>query len=90
MFLIVFNQLKPRVVAGCNLQPHYWMELNPTHWFFKGLMSCFSGYYPSPCVRNTLSLPKRPGATLGQGPVACSWDAPRLLQLHKRTQRAFN
>ena len=39
---------------------------------------------------NTLSLPKRPGATLGQGPVACSWDASRLLQLHKRTQRAFN
>ena len=33
---------------------------------------------------NTLSLPERPGATLGQGPVASSCDAPRLLQLHKR------
>ena len=44
----------------------------------------FSKYYLP------LKLAKRPGATLGQGPVACSWDAPRLLQLHKRMQRAFN
>ena len=41
-------------------------------------------------LNNTVSLPERPGATLGQGPKASSCDAPRLLQLHKRTQRAFN
>jgi len=42
------------------------------------------------CVRNTVSLPDSPIAVLGQGPLACSCDAPSLLQLHKRTQRAFN
>ena len=39
-------------------------------------------------LNNTVSLPDSPIATLG--PLACSCDAPSLLQLHKRTQRAFN
>ena len=43
-----------------------------------------------PIKTNTVSLPDSPIATLGQGPLACSCDAPSLLQLHKRKQRAFN
>ena len=46
----------------------------------------FLGFLPI----NTVSLPDSPIATLGQGPLACSCDEPSLLQLHKRTQRAFN
>ena len=40
------------------------------------------------CITNTVSLPECPIATLGQGP----WRpvVTSLLQLHKRTQRAFN
>ena len=49
------------------------------------------GYIRHRCAwSNTVSLPDSPIATLGQGPLACSCDAPSLLQLHKRTHRAFN
>ena len=58
---------------------------NHTTAFVQNLLQCivFVNY-------NTVSLPDSPIATLGQGPLACRCDALSLLQLHKRTQRAFN